>query len=169
MAIPQVQGVEALLPPGRHRATLAEIEAYFVTTAPYDQRRVIVFQALRTWLALVDQLLPNSRYWINGGFVTHKPWAAPSDVDVMILCKENVLNALSIEEQAQLDRLLTVPASPGRPRIQPMSGLVDGFLTVRGYVGSGDAAFWMKQWSRVKGADGSAITSLSKGFLEVVL
>jgi hypothetical protein len=167
MAIPQVVGDEALLPPGRHRATLDEIEAYFVQAAPFNGERALIFQAFKTWVALVEQILPGSRYWIDGGFVTHKPWNAPSDVDVMILCKEETLNALRPDEQARLQQLLTAPASPGKARVQPMGGLVDGFVTVRGSAGNAD--YWMEQWSRVKGADGSRILALTKGFLEVVM
>ena len=166
MAIPAVEGEEALLPQGRHRTDLDEIEAYFVAAAPFSEERAIVFAAFRTWFTLIGQLIPSARFWIDGGFVTHKPWAAPSDVDVMILCQAEVVDSLTTTEQDRLDQLLTIPASPGRPRFQPMGGLVDAFIAYRS--SPDDAPYWNAQWSRVKGADGSEVLALSKGFLEVV-
>ena len=167
MAIPLVVGDEGLLPAGRHRATIDEIEMYFVVDAPFSERRALVFQALKTWLALVEQLLPGARLWVDGGFVTHKPWNGPSDVDVMILCQADDVNRLSATQQIDLENLLTQPAGPGRARSQPMGGLVDAYLTFRGP--SGNADYWMRQWSQVKGRDGSEIRSLTKGFLEVMM
>jgi hypothetical protein len=167
MAIPKVVGEEALLPPGRHRATLDEIEEYFVDLAPFATERAVIFGAFKAWFTLVDKILPQSRYWVDGGFVTHKTWSAPSDVDVMILSKEATLNSLGQFEQAQLQELLTIPASQGTARRQPMAGLVDGFVAVRGNTGNVD--YWMSQWSRVRGVDGSEIVTLTKGFLEVVM
>jgi hypothetical protein len=166
MVIPVVAGSEAILPAGRHRTDLAEIEAYFVSAAPFSTERQLVFDAFKTWMTLVDQLLPNSRYWIDGGFVTHKTWAAPSDVDVTILCQASAVDALTPAEQSRLDSLLTVPAAPGRARLQPMGGLVDAFLVTRA---SPDVPYWITQWSRVKGADGSEVRTITKGFLEVVM
>lgn len=167
MVIPVVSGPEALLPAGRHRTDLDEIEAYFVTGAPhFAAERTLVFAAFRTWVALMEQLLPNSRYWIDGGFVTHKAWAAPSDVDVTIMCQASALDALSADERTRLGGLLTVPAGPGRARFQPMGGLVDAFLVIRS---TQDAPYWHTLWSQVKGEDGSGIPTVSKGYLEVTM
>ncbi|TFC83716.1 hypothetical protein E3T23_01785 [Cryobacterium cheniae] len=165
MTIPAVSGDYALLPPGRHSATLAEMETYFVSQAPFSSERELLFQAFKTWLSIVDQLLPSSRYWVDGGFVTHKPWSAPSDVDVMILCKQEAVDALKQEEQTRLEQLFT-SAAAGMPRFQPMGGLVDAFLCYRGTNGKAD--YWMKQWSRVKDSDGNEVLGVEKGFLEVL-
>ncbi|MGV8882560.1 MAG: DUF6932 family protein [Rhodoglobus sp.] len=166
MAIPLTGGSEGLLPQGRHPATLEEIEALFVTAAPFPEQRALIFSAFTTWVTLVEQVLPVSRYWIDGGFTTHKTWAAPSDVDVTILCQEKDLDALGPAEQDRLGLLLTTPADGQRPRIQPMGGLVDAFVTTRG--ASGNAPYWNQQWSKVRGADGKELVNLSKGFLEVI-
>lgn len=166
MTIPQVNANEWLLPLGRHQATLDEIEALFVTEAPFSEQRALIFSAFTTWVTLVEQVLPVSRYWIDGGFVTHKGWAPPSDVDVTILCQENDLDALGPAEQNRLGLLLTTPSDGQRPRIQPMGGLVDAFVTKRGP--SGNAPYWNQQWSKVRGADGNELVNLSKGFLEVI-
>lgn len=166
MAIPSVVGRWEVLPPGRHVATLDEIEAYFVSGAPFAADRALIFDALRTWKALVEQIIPVSRYWVDGGFVTLKPWAPPSDVDVTIICQESDLNSLGEREQQQLQRLLTVVGDPG-PRVAPMGGLVDAYLTPR----SGPTAnvpYWANWWAQVRDVDGSVVPSEQKGFLEVI-
>jgi hypothetical protein len=116
-------------------------------------------------MALVEKLIPDARFWIDGGFVTHKPWAAPSDVDVMILCQQAVLDSLSLQDEIQLSSLMTIAASGSSPRWQPMGGLVDAFLTVRGP--AGNAPYWFNLWGQVRGEDGSRVITLTKGFLEV--
>ena len=72
MSIPAVSGAYAVLPPGRHRATLDEMRSYFVDGAPFPEERRIVFKAFEAWLAQMSALIPSARYWIDGGFVTHK-------------------------------------------------------------------------------------------------
>lgn len=166
MSIPAVSGAHAILPPGRHSTTLAEIRDYFVTAAPFSEDREVVFRALDVWLTMMNKLVPNARYWINGGFVTHKSWAAPKDVDVVVLVTEASLNSLDSDQQEQFASLMT--EDDGTLRRQPMGGLVDGFYTVRGSASSGDPAYWNNQWSRVKGQDGAPVVDLYKGFLEVI-
>lgn len=167
MVLPVVGGAHSALPPGRHQATLDELRDHFVTNAPFTPERALVFQAFETWLTLVDGLLPGSRYWVNGGFVTHKPWAAPSDIDVVVVAKRETLNALSEAQQAQFESLLT--DNSGSSRIQPMGGLIDGFYTIRGSVGQGDPAYWHQQWSQVTGPDKKPVAGAIKGFVEVIL
>lgn len=165
MTIPSVVGSEAVLPPGRHQATLDEIEAYFVIDAPFPEERALIFNAFRTWKALVEQIIQVNRYWVDGGFVTHKPWAAPSDVDVMLLCQESDLNALGKEERERLRLLRTI--TNGGKRAQPMGGKVDAFVIPRSGPDA-NAGYWHEQWSKVRGADGASLDSEVKGYLEVI-
>lgn len=116
----------------------------------------------------MNVLIPGARYWVNGGFVTHKTWNAPADIDVVLICKAEELNALTPEEQERFDSLLT-EEEEGVARRQPMGGLVDGFYTLRGSLGPGDPAYWNAQWSRVRGENKEEVLGALKGYLEVVL
>lgn len=166
MAIPEVVGEMGLLPPGRHPASMAEVEGRFVLEAPFSGERAIIAQSLNTWMMLVEQLVPVSRYWIDGGFVTHKTWAAPSDVDVTIICQEADLARLGEDGYERLRRLLT-EVRPDGTRIKPMDGRVDAFLTTR----SGPDAnvpYWMSWWANVRAENGTILDGLTKGYLEVI-
>lgn len=150
------------LPPGLHAATLDEIEERFVDNAPFADRRGHVFHAFRLWHEVLTSILPNARFWMDGGFVTHKSWSAPSDVDVTVMVKPEDLRGLSDEQEKRLQSLFT---SPGPPRQQPMSGLVDAFLCLRGDVPK--TLYWREHWSTVMDADRNAVPDAVKGFLEV--
>ena len=165
MPIPAMSGPCGLLPEGRHPCTMSEVEQLFVTRAPFTSERKLIFDALSVWLRAVGALFPGSKCWINGGFATHKPWAAPADADVVVFVTDAQIDALTEQQQAQLDSLLT-QHPPGGARIQPMGGLVDGFLSVRNE--PGNTIYWLQQWARVRGADGGEVHDVHKGFLEVV-
>lgn len=96
--------------------------------------------------------------------MTHKPWSAPKDIDVVLLARQIELNQLSPDEQDSLSHLMTVNAS-GR-RIQPMNGLVDAFVAIREEPES--APYWHRTWSAVRAEDGGTRDNVSKGYLEVV-
>ena len=164
MPIPAPDGPLGILPPGIHRATLDELEVAFVDNAPFGDERRLVFQAFRTWFAFVDAMLPNSRYWIDGGFVTHKTSDPPSDIDVMIFCAGSQLNALNNLQQQRFQQLMTAKDARGN-RVQPMGGVVDAFYTVRG--NTDRVIYWRNLWSTVKDQFGVA-TGLTKGFVEVL-
>lgn len=150
------------LPPGIHPATLDAIENAFVEGAPYPKQRRIVFDTFRVWFEIVSDILPDARFWINGGFVTHKDWAPPDDVDVVILAKQHDLNSLDSEQQELLASLMTVTEPV---RIQPMSGMVDAFICVRGDIDW--TLIWRETWSTLTDRDKEPVQGIQKGFLEV--
>jgi len=150
------------LPHGIHTAQLDEVEGRFVTTAPFPSERRDVFDAFLLWHRIVSGILPTARFWLDGGFVTHKPWAAPSDVDVTVMARPDELNNLSVAEQTELERQFTVI---GPPRVQPMSGKVDAFLCVRGDVDR--TLYWREHWATVLDENRAKVADASKGFVEV--
>lgn len=164
LSIPSTVGQLGLLPVGRHTATLPEVEAAFVGGAPYASERATIWAAFVAWHAAVSAMLPNARFWIDGGFATHKTWSAPKDIDVVILVASADLNALSPAEQDRFSRLLTIDP-PGGPRIQPMGDLVHAFYVVRSMPDR--TAYWHETWSKVKGDDGAIQAGINKGYLEV--
>ncbi|MHA7663066.1 DUF6932 family protein [Mycolicibacterium sp. HS_4_1] len=84
LAIPAPTGPHATLPPGRHLATFDEIYELFVEQAPFKDERELIYEALRLYAKVVDQEFSDVTLWINGGFITHKSWAAPKDADVVV-------------------------------------------------------------------------------------
>ncbi|SKC47501.1 DUF6932 family protein [Plantibacter cousiniae (nom. nud.)] len=159
MVIPAFDEGAWYLPEGIHVADLAEVEARFVDAAPFAAERAHVFAAFRVWGDLVRTLVPEARMWVDGGFVTHKPWAAPSDVDVTFLVTPAALNALSPAEQAQVEKLLTGDG------YKPMSGLVDAYLITRGDVDR--TVYWRDWWATVVDERHEPVQGVKKGFLEV--
>lgn len=149
-----------LLPPKRHKATLAEVAELFVERAPFSDDRAVVWDTFLVYRRRVLALLPSARFWIDGGFVTHKTWAPPKDLDVVILAPPAEIDAVELE----LDPLLTdIHADP---RHQPMGGLIDGFLCA---LGSGEStAYWSHTWTRVTDCQGELVPGEVKGYVEVV-
>jgi hypothetical protein len=160
--IPSFENGEHYLPRGIHVATLDEVEERFVISAPFPEHRKIVFDTFRLWHAIVSAILPNAKFWVNGGFVTHKSWAAPKDVDVVILVRQDDLNSLTTEQEIRLESMLTRVESD---RIQPMSGLVDAFVCSRGDIDK--TLYWRESWSILSDENKNPIDGKQKGFLEV--
>lgn len=82
--IPQLTD-QGLLPLGVHEATLDEVHKVFVDGAPFEPDRRRIFAALEIYAGMLWTELPSAVLWVNGGFVTHKQWAPPADVDVAVL------------------------------------------------------------------------------------
>ncbi|WP_062520011.1 DUF6932 family protein [Demequina silvatica] len=161
MALGTPRGDYGTLEPRIHRATLDEVEQLFVRDAPFAAEREHLFNALRGWVANFDAALPGARLWLDGGFVTHKPWAPPKDVDIVAHHTQDVAEAWSEAEHKVLASLLN-----GADGTKPMGGLVDAYWFI-----SGDphaSPYWKNQWSRVRGEDGREVIGHAKGFVEVV-
>lgn len=151
------------LPPGRHTTSWAEVHDVFVSQAPHTQYRKRIFQALRLYSAEVSDLLPGSRLWINGSFVTYKD-VPPRDVDVAVVATAEHISAHPFERLAPLWTLQNVwTAQPNSylRRLQPCCGLVDGFVLSDDETAALD--FFDGLWQQVRDDDGA-----SKGYLEVV-
>jgi hypothetical protein len=159
--LPDLDGTGyGLMPAGRHAATLDEIEERFVTAAPYGEARARIWAGFRVWESLLREQLPTAILWIDGGFVTHKDWAAPSDLDVLVLARQG---EAAKADRVKLEPLLTV--DDGVNRVQPMSGLVDAHFALRG---DGPLiVFFDGWWQKVRGRDRLEVPGLTKGYVEV--
>jgi hypothetical protein len=155
---------DGLLPVGRHAAGLDDLRALFVDNAPFSPAREQAWRAFILYTELLWERLPDTRLWVDGGFVTHKPWAAPHDVDVAILVGQDDWNALSASDRVQLLTRIENPET-GECRVQPMGGLVDAHLVPLG--SDAAAQVFDRIWSRVKLEDGSIHPTASKGYVEV--
>ncbi len=54
---------------------------------------------------------------------------------------------------------------PDGTRVQPMGGLVDGFMAFRGPT---DIPFWDQQWSKVLDEHRNELSGVRKGYVEVM-
>ncbi len=149
-----------LLPAGRHPATLAQIEERFVREAPFPDDRRPLFDALQLYADRVWKVAGDAPLWVNGGFVTHKPWAAPEDIDVVF-----VLTARQARDTPMfvLGPLCSAKL-PSGGKSKAMGGLIDGFCI------DGRAAlerYWDGLWSSVTDEHKVKIEGLVKGYLEV--
>lgn len=169
MALPELDGW--LLPPGRHRATLDEVHARFVAAAPYRAEREVLYAALRAYAARVRALFWTGSLWVDGGFVTHKPWAPPEDVDVTIVVRRAMTRALTPEQRVRLYGLLTLHGLYARSpavavsRLRAMGDLVDAAICVRD--DRARLAEMHETWSRVRGDNGAELPGAVKGYVEV--
>ncbi|BBY43238.1 DUF6932 family protein [Mycolicibacterium celeriflavum] len=174
MAIPPTGGRYATLPVGRHQATFEQVYEAFVENAPFRDDREVIFEALTLYAKIVANLCPGLALWVNGGFITHKSWAAPKDADVVVVVPQahypNVCSNPSVWTYITLQGVIVSDPSTGGGRIgriQPMAGLIDGFII------SDDPTLsdvWAYRWSLVNDEDGNLLPDTTrKGFLEVKL
>jgi hypothetical protein len=159
-----------VLPPGRHQAALEDIRAVFVedSAVPFPDARLTLMQALDLYAPLVWGIWPRATLWVNGGFVTHKQWEAPADVDVVICDTTGRINA-HVNEAGHLISLLNAQhakASVVVPRIQPMGGLIDGHPV--GKQSPGVVAYYEDYWSTLLDDRRDPVPHFRKGYVEVV-
>ncbi|WNM28452.1 hypothetical protein RN607_05475 [Demequina capsici] len=162
MALPAPGGPLALLPAYIYPASLAEIEEMFVTRAPHVDERRAIFDAFRSWMEGFDSLFPGTTIWLDGGFVTHKDWAAPHDVDVAVHASGPVMARWN-PALVPVFRSYFTDRDAGT---QPMGGLVDAFF----FASDNPAArqYWRNQWGKVRGRDRNTALGVQKGFVEVI-
>nr|WP_152607113.1 hypothetical protein [Clavibacter michiganensis] len=137
------------------------MHAMFVVGAPFTSERQRIFDAFAVWMGHMSDLVPGCHVWVDGGYVTHKTWAAPKDVDVVIVVRPSQYNALTPAQLARFESLMTDRTGPAG---QPMGGLVDAFLGLRG---DPSLPSWRVFWANVSDSDGSPVDNETKGFLEV--
>ena len=148
MPLPQWTA-ERLLPPGRHRSDLADIYERLVFNAPNQNAREILFSALNAYLGAVAKVIPTGRALIGGTFITATT-STPAGVDVVLIPEDwGGLKRSGKSTRDALYGMLTLRgAIIGQPAtyldfIQPVSGLLDGFLCF-----PGDEEVWETAWSR---------------------
>lgn len=168
-ALPALDPFLGTLPPNPspYRVTLSDVHSLFVANAPFKERRERLFQAFTLFADTVWAEIPAALLWVDGGFITHKPWEEPHDVDVAIIADDVSIDAKrSLATRGLLtfaDLSGSVNEKPLRiGKLVPFGGMIDSYLA-----SSATAAFYRHQWSRVRGPDGQIMPNVSKGFLEV--
>lgn len=172
LAIPAPGGPHATLPPGRHLATFDEIYELFVEQAPFKDERELIYDALRLYAKVVDQEFSDVTLWINGGFITHKSWAAPKDADVVVVVPmsdyANMCSNTDCLRYLTLQGVMVGYPQTSAPvsRVQPMAGLIDSFVVPDD---PAQLAVWDLTWSTVTDQNKNVVAAVKKGYLEVKL
>lgn len=71
----------ALLAPGIHRLSEADLEQLAVMAFPKSVRRQVLFAHLQLWLSALRATGATGYVWLDGSFMTEKP--EPSDIDLV--------------------------------------------------------------------------------------
>lgn len=95
--------------------------------------------------------------------MTHKPWAAPDDVDVTIPVIAAEWNGLPPKRRHELHSWFLSNGD----KVQPMAGLVDSFVfdQANGAVN----AYWSNWWPQVMDQSKQVVPGAVKGYLEVAI
>jgi len=169
MTIPAVNPVSGLLPQGIHPANLAEIEVAFVQNAPFPAERERLFGTMVAYVDIIWDRFPSARILLNGGFVTHKTWAAPEDVDFAIGLTSKEFRSTKLPHNISLwtqgNVSMEGPEALNYTKIQPMGGHIDGYFFPNALTNM--VRYWEDHWGKVKGPDGKEIIGARKGYLEV--
>jgi hypothetical protein len=151
-----------VLPPGRHPADLSDLYERFVWDAPHRNEREILFSALSGYLGVVCRLIRPGRAWVAGSLI-NRTAEVPRDVDVVVLPDEwGALKRLGGASRAALYGMFTLRGVIAEQpvmyleQVQPVGGLLDGFLCH-----PGDEDEWEAALARVPA------TGMIRGFAEV--
>ncbi|MGN7222381.1 DUF6932 family protein [Curtobacterium flaccumfaciens] len=162
-----------LLPPATHpyETTLDELHQRFVVEAPFREQRQRVFDALSLYASLVWDSLPTARLRIDGGFITHKTWAAPKDADVVVVYdRPTPSGGLSAVVRAPLFTMSNLTAvvsdqSVTLDKAPVMGGLIDAYPAPADKPAG--LAYWDRLWSNVTGPGKTLLDGERKGYVEV--
>jgi hypothetical protein len=171
--LPQIDVGTGLLPASAapYAATLEEIHDRFVAGAPFEPRRQLLFDTLVIYSKLIWAIYPDARLRIDGGFVTHKTWAAPDDIDIAVVCP--TISPLQ-RDTAISAGLFSIKGATGNvhrrtiepiPKLHPMGGLIDSFYVPQ--IDNDMREFFEKFWATETGPD-KLPTGRQKGYVEVV-
>lgn len=159
-----LDGLFPVLPSGKHGVRLDDLYDRFVTQAPYREERERIWIAFRAWHQQAAGYFPGASVFIDGGFVTWKPWEPPSDIDVTIFARKEQFVALESWRRPELFNDTIDGTTEVR---KPQNGLVDAHWAIRGIPQKVD--YWTYYFSRVRGKSGEILDGATKGFLEVTL
>lgn len=153
---------DGYLPPGRHRATLDDLQQRFVREAPHSWDREGLFQLLRRHLRALASITGSTPVWIGGGLISHSP-TADEDVMVLGMCRD-VEHLKKCFEAPGCASLLTIdeaifgyPFMAGAVTLLPFGGDIDASLAT-----PEDAHIWDGIFSTLHGQH-------DRGYVEVVL
>lgn len=158
------QGRYPVLPQGRYVVNLEDVHKRFVVDAPYRESREQLWIAFKAWHQQATAYFPGATVFLDGSFVTWKPWEPPQDVDVTIFARKEQFLAL---EPWKRPDLFTMPIE-GTDRVRkPQNGLVDANWATIGMPER--VEYWTEFYSSMRDQNGKIMEQSTKGFLEVTL
>lgn len=80
------------LAPGRHLATLDEVEKVFVQQFPSSESRPVLFESFKLVRRAIQRVVPIKEQWVKGSFVTDK--LEPGDIDVVTILRAEDVDGL---------------------------------------------------------------------------
>lgn len=98
-----------LLPPGKHEATVDEVEAGFVTAFPSSVTRRPLFEQWISVREAISRLVAVEIEWIDGSYVTRKE--DPNDIDLVSHLNGSELEQLDDPARTTLLGLVAGPVS----------------------------------------------------------
>lgn len=121
MSVPPLR-IDGTLPPGEHRATLAEILAAFPATTGERQALNSALQGAYKALKLLQMAAPDVIVYIDGSYTTRKP--DPVDIDILVLTdsfdEDQVIALLARECPIEATYLDVHADRPGTPVLKAL-------------------------------------------------
>jgi len=148
------------LPPGRHEATVVEIEQLLVDDFPSSHNRRPLFESWRNVIAAMQRVIPIQAQWLDGSFVTTKE--EPADIDIVTHFDGESLEGLDPVDQTLLRGLVGNAAS------QALHGC-DSYVIAAYPAGHAARPAYEAALSYWDGWFGRARDGKPKGYVEVVL
>ncbi|MEH3067359.1 MAG: hypothetical protein PGN15_04615 [Aeromicrobium erythreum] len=157
-----------VLPVGRHKATLAEVEERFVDSRPDAADRREIFD---DWLAFRDMQnqvgISVRAYWLNGGFITEKN--GTSDIDFVTVIDgaspppPDIQAALPWVDPGRLYQQQPAPVLGRTLRVDAYAMVKVGHAHPAAVKYAANYKYW-DEWFRTLEVTGSGLV---KGFVEV--
>jgi hypothetical protein len=150
--------------PGTHRASWDDIKQIFVINAPNSNVRADLYGELMKWVEAVQAILPISKFWVNGGFVTHKS-QIPEDIDVVAF---SPCTSFTVGNKTQLDSLRTQHGPKFGTKNKPIAfgEKIDTYIVPQTI---SMQVQWGLEWARVRDPETRMeIVGASKGFIVVM-
>jgi hypothetical protein len=94
---------DSLLKQGAQRLTVEELQAVALDQFPSSTQRKKLFEGFSRWIRSLLDIVPSCTVFVNGGFLTRKPY--PKDVDIVAFIDGSTIEALSQPEIDQLEEL----------------------------------------------------------------
>lgn len=168
--IPELNSKTGLLPfvetakKSTYQCSLSELESRFAIT----RRRQEIFGAFEIWVREFEREVAGVKVWIAGSYVTSKE--EPNDLDVCAVIPDGLdvkqnTRVLARWNLQTLQRVRLSSSNVTVRRLQPIAGLVDGFLLSSAMPET--VALFREDWTTVWKE--GARTSQRKGMLEVQL
>lgn len=161
--LPATCGDYGILPHANapYPASLDEIYEHFVVGAPYADQRRELWDVFPAYVRKARAYFPTCRILLDGGFVTHKNWEAPEDIDIALGIDRLEYNALQDWERAQLFNSVSATGH----KVKVMGGAIDASRFDKNIPAL--FAKWHDDWSSVRGPNRLTLPGVRKGYVEV--